>query len=150
MLVEQCPLAHHLDRSGTAGIEHQTKAALQQFAHPKICQKSFFLAAGKAKEFLRLAEPPGDLRMLTQKEIAARRHYAGPNQADPRRRGARWPSGSPLRRLVEHGGHAEILVQRPLQELQFDVELVKLGIAQVSGILGKGSAQPVDDFSGCA
>jgi len=79
MLVEQRTLAHHLDRSGAARVEHETKAALQQFAHPKICQKSFFLAAGKAKEFLRLAEPPGDLRMFTQKEIAARRRDAGRN-----------------------------------------------------------------------
>src|ERR1700730_5568701 len=83
MLVEQRTLAHHLDRSGAARVEHQAEAALQQFADPDICQKSFFLAAGKAKELVLLAEPPGDLRMLTKKEIAARRHYAGPDQADP-------------------------------------------------------------------
>jgi len=52
MLVEQCTLAHHLYRSGASRIEHQTKAALQQFAHADICQKSFLLAAGKAEEFL--------------------------------------------------------------------------------------------------
>src|SRR5438128_2592794 len=82
MLVEQRALAHHLDRSGAARIERQTKAALQQFAHPQIRQKSLFLAAGKAEELLRLAEAAGDLRVLAQKEIAARRRYAGPNQAN--------------------------------------------------------------------
>src|ERR1700761_1156496 len=82
MLVEQCALAHHLDRPGATRVEHKTEAAIQEFTHPGVCQKSFLLASSKAEQCLRLAKPAGNFRMLPQVEVAAGHRRAGRHEAN--------------------------------------------------------------------
>ena len=64
VLVEQRTFSHHLDRPGPARIEHETEATFEQIVDAAVCEKTLLLASGKAEQFFRLAEPPGDFRML--------------------------------------------------------------------------------------
>ncbi len=82
LLVEQRAFAHHFHRSGAPGVENQAEPPLKQVADARIGEKTFLLAAGESEQPLRLAEPAGDFRMLTQVDIAARARGAGGEQSN--------------------------------------------------------------------
>jgi len=50
-----------------------------------------------------------------------------------------------LSRSIERGGRPKILVERAFQELQLDVELVEVGVAQVCCVVGEGDVKTIDD-----